>query len=159
MVDKGKQEEHLTLRVVLGCLCLLQLALGVAGLVGGQVAEKTIILIYGGFLSMTPQLAYIIRIISAYFLTVAFLTYLALLDPVKNKVILKGIILLMGLRFLGVLIGAGQAHKAFHIPLGRVWFDGVVFLIIGIMIIVFWPREKTVKSITSASSDEKPSEN
>jgi len=136
------EDAYLWLQVVLGMIFLVQLFLGVAGLIGGEFLKKSAFLYYGGTLSMTPQLGYIIKMMAAYFLSVAFLTGLALNDPEKHSGVIIGLMVLMVLRFLTVVFGAANAQQAFSIPLGRVWFHGITYLVLAVLLFVFRPKVK-----------------
>ncbi len=132
--------KHLPLRVVLGCIFVVQSILGIAGLIGGKAAVKAVSAIYGGSMTMTPQLDYIVRMMGAYILAVAIMALLALINPAKSRLVIYGLISLMLLRFLDVVAFGKQAHEAFKIPMARVWGDGIIFLILAVFLFIFRPQ-------------------
>ena len=113
------KSSNLALKLVLGSIFVVQFLLGAAGLLSGKVVIKAVAIFYGASLTTTPQVDYIVRMLGAYIISIAFLALFALLDPKRNKAIINGLIILMLLRFLEVLIFARQVHEAFSISMGK----------------------------------------
>ena len=70
-------------------------------------------------------------------LTIGILAVLALLDPVKNKFIVYGIIFMLFLRTLQRILFANQASLVFDIPVVMYWVQTVVYFAFALLLLIF----------------------
>ena len=130
-------KSHITLKVLLGLAALSNMVIGLLGVIPAIPVHKVATLFYSAVLSVSPQLEHITQMFGAYMLTIGILAALALLDPVKNKFIVYGIIFMLFLRTLQRIIFANQASLVFDIPVVMYWVQTVVYFAFALLLLIF----------------------
>lgn len=133
-------KSYTVLKVFLVMFCLSNIILGGMGLIGGDWAAKAASVFYGAAVDVTPQLNHVIRMLGAFVFTLGVLSGLAALDPVRNKTIIDGIILLLFIRVLQRVFLGQQIFEAFNISSGRNWLNIAFFFILALIFFMLRPR-------------------
>lgn len=135
------------LKVVLAVVCLSHLALGILGFISSQgLVTEAIASAYGAALTMTPQLQHVLRILGAFMIAIGVMSAFALLNPVKNRAIINGIIVLLVLRVAQRLVFAQEIHDAFSISSARLWGQSAFFLTLAMALFFLAPRAETASN-------------
>lgn len=138
-----KNIPYLPIRLVLCSIALFHGLLGFCGLFLSGERIKIIAAVYGASLTITPQVDYIIRIAAAYMIFAAILGIFAIANPEKNKAIIYGLIVLMTARFVGLVICAKQEHEIFNVAYSKITLDGILFVTLIMLLLVFIPKKAT----------------
>ena len=68
------------------------------------------------------------------------MTILALKDPLKNVIIINGLIVLLSLRAVSIILFSAQAEAVFGIPPFRYWLNFIVIALLLISLIYLKPK-------------------
>ncbi|MFC1704346.1 hypothetical protein ACFL1E_06170 [Candidatus Omnitrophota bacterium] len=129
------------LKLVLGLVCVSHLTIGIAGCLPGVPIAKLAALFYKASIELSPQMSHIIQMFGVYMLTMGILALFALGDPVKNRAITHGIIILLTLRVIQRIMFAGQAADVFGIPASWYWAQTAFFGLIALLLLLLRPKE------------------
>lgn len=91
---------------------------------------QTMALYYGAQADWTPQFVYILKPLGAFMFVLGFLAVHAALDPLRNRNIIYGFVILFTLRALQRLIFQNEIYTAFSIDPGRNLVNMVFFFIL-----------------------------
>lgn len=142
-VKRGKSSDfrisYFWLRIVLGIIVAVEVLLAIGGLAGGAITQQLLSIFYGAN-AVNVQSIYLIKIIAVYMLTVAFMAMLAWRNPIRNKYIIHGLILLFFLRGLERIIFFTEVQAAFGLTTVRLIVGTLVYFIIAILLFVLKPR-------------------
>ena len=127
----------ITLKVLLGLAALSNIVIGLLGVIPAIPVGKVATLFYSAVLMVSPQLEHITQMFGAYMLTLGILAALAIVNPVKNKFIVYGVVFMLFLRTLQRVIFAGQASLVFEIPVVAYWVQTVVYFAVALLMLMF----------------------
>lgn len=130
-------------RLVLGLVALSHITLGTAAFVPWVSVETLVKVFYQASVSVTPQLQHIVEMFGVYMFTVGILSIFALWDPVKNKSIINGIIILLVLRVIQRITFADQAWEVFQISSEWYWAQTILFFIIALVLFLLKPKAES----------------
>jgi hypothetical protein len=130
---------YIALRIVLTAAAILHLAIGLVGVTPSSPLSIALVL-YGGALQFSPQIAYLVQIFGAYMLTIGALCVYSIWDPVKNKSIIHGMIFLLLFRGVQRILTIGQAETAYGLVPDFYWIQTALFLIVGLALLWLRPR-------------------
>ncbi len=131
-----------SLKCVLGLVGVSHIVIGGIGCIPGISIVKLAAIFYKASVTLNPQLEHIIQMFGIYMLIVGILAIFALRDPVRNKPIIYGIIILLLLRVLQRIAFASQVYTVFSIPSGWYWTQTIFFLAIAIALILLCPKSE-----------------
>lgn len=141
MSDKSRL---LVLRLVLVVVCVSHLVIGIAIMSGNRELLEFAGRSYGASNVPTdPQFLYILKPLGAYMLAMGFLAATALYDPLKNRTVVDGIILLLVLRVLQRAFFRAEVQEAFGITGAHLVTQSLFFLTIAVALFWFRPRRVT----------------
>lgn len=129
-------------KLVLAGVTLAHLIIGGVAYIPGFPVNSIAEIFYKASIELSAQTVHVIHMFGAYMLTIGILGFFALLDPVKNKAIVNGVIIVLLLRVLQRVMLANQAQEIFHIPLGWYWGQTIFFLIIALFLLFLSPKTK-----------------
>lgn len=135
-----KSAKNVIFRLVLASVALAHMIIGIVACIPGVSVENLAKMFYKASVSFNPQLQHIAQMFGAYMLAVGILTIFALLNPVKNKAITNGIIILLVFRVLQRLVFAKQAWEIFQIPSGWYWAQTIFFFAIATALFLLRPK-------------------
>jgi hypothetical protein len=133
------QHSHVALRIVLAATAFLHLAIGLVGVIPSSPLSIALVL-YGGALQFSPQIAYLVQIFGAYMLTIGALCVYSIWDPVKNKSIIHGMIFLLLFRGCQRILTVGPAETAYGLVPDYYWIQTALFLIVGLALLFLRPK-------------------
>lgn len=139
----GRSTKNLIFKLVLASVALAHMIIGIVACIPGMSAENLAKTFYKASVSFTPQLQHVAQMFGAYMFVVGILGIFALLNPVKNKAITNGIIILLVLRVLQRLLFAKQAWEIFQIPSGWYWFQTISFFAIATALFLLKPKDES----------------
>lgn len=134
------KSSYVLLRLVLLSVSIAHLIIGGIACIPGMPVVKLAEIFYKASVTLNPQIEHIMQMFGAYMLLVGILAILASLDPVKNKAITHGIIILLVLRVFQRLAFAQRAWSVFHIPAGWYWAQTIFFFLIAIALFLLSPK-------------------
>lgn len=137
-----KSAKNTIFKLVLASVALAHMIIGLVVCIPGMSVENLAKTFYKASVSFSPQLQHVAQMFGAYMLAVGILAIFALLNPVRNKAITNGIIILLSLRVLQRLFFAKQAWEVFQIPSGWYWFQTIFFASIAIALLLLKPKEE-----------------
>lgn len=127
------------LRIVLYLIAAYHLLLGAGGLLSTDTATKLARDLFGMELEVTPQSAYLTRLLSVYALAFGYFAGVAAADPSRNPALLDGIVLLYTLR-IGLKLGSLKVYEeAFRASASRVWADAALLALFGLSVLLLKP--------------------
>ncbi len=132
-------QSYLPVKVVLGIVAIAHIITGLAGIIP-SVPLSIVLVLYGGALQFSPQIAYLLHIFGAYMLTIGVMSIYALYNPVKNRSIIHGLAFLLFLRAVQRAFSSGQANTVFGLVPGYYWIQTVLFLGVALALLWFRPR-------------------
>ena len=130
----------LVIRTLLLMFTLINLAMAIFAFVAGDAAVRFIGASYGAAVYLTPQLTHVIRMFGAMNLAMAFLGAMAYLDPVKNRSIINGAILLLSVRAIEMMVFWENIIEHFRVPQDRLIQNIASFSIMAILLFIFRPK-------------------
>lgn len=136
-------KEHLPVRMVLALVGIIHLVVGVVGILP-STPLSTVLVFYGGALQFSPQIAYLLQMFGTYMLTIGVFCIFAMLNPVKNRNIIHGIIILLLLRGIQRILSVGQLGTVFGMVPGYYWIQTILFLLAALALLWLRPRTAAV---------------
>ena len=134
------KSSYVLFRLVLLSVSIAHLIIGGIACIPGMPVVKLAEIFYKASVTLNPQMEHIMQMFGAYMLTVGILAILASLDPVKNKAITHGIILLLVLRVFQRVAFARQAWTVFRISTGWYWAHTIFFSLIAVVLFLLCPK-------------------
>jgi hypothetical protein len=132
------------LRLVLLLVAVSNIMIGIAANLGPDLAPAFLRVVAASYgvtdLTLSPQLAYILKPLGAYMIAVGALAFVASRDPLQHRVLVYGIAGLLGLRVLQRLIFGAEAQAAFGISTGRMVGQSLFFVAIALTLVALLPR-------------------
>ncbi len=138
------KQSYLPLKIILGIVALAHIVTGLNGIIPG-IPLSIVLVLYGGALQFSPQIAHLLYMFGAYMLTVGALCIYAIWDPVKNRSIIHCIIFLLFLRVIQRVLAAGQASTIFGVVPEYYWAQTILFLAAGLALV--WLRPKAAEEV------------
>jgi hypothetical protein len=131
-------------RIVAGWAAVYHMCLAVLGtFVPQSVAEKVIVAVYGANIVITPQIAYLIKFISAYFFAFAFAMALLAWKPLQYRNLVWVAITLFVVRIFDRIFFLDLLRSAFGGEIGRDMITVGMLLTMGMLLIVLRPKSGT----------------
>ncbi len=127
-------------RIVLGIVIFGYITIGIAAIIGGDTALNTINTFYGASINLTPQVTHIIRILGAFMIGVGIIGIFAWNNPIKNKAITNGIIILLLIRVAEKLIYFNDIQQAFNVSSFRLISGAILFFLLALLLYLFKPK-------------------
>jgi hypothetical protein len=134
--------EHLPVRIVLAVVGVIHVVVGIIGILP-STPLSTVLVFYGGALQFSPQIAYLLQMFGAYMLTIGVICIFAILNPVKNRSIIHGIIFLLFFRGIQRIVSIGQVGTVFGLVPGYYWIQTILFLLAALALL--WLRPRTAE--------------
>ncbi|NOX97450.1 MAG: hypothetical protein GXO98_05240 [Nitrospirae bacterium] len=134
--------KRVVFRLVLALVALAHIIIGIVAYIPGVSVENLAKTFYKASVISNPQLEHVTQMFGAYMLVMGILAIFALLNPVKNRAITNGIIILLVLRVLQRLFLAKQTLEIFRIPSGWYWSQTIFFFAIAIALFLLMPKKK-----------------
>src|SRR3989338_7275692 len=91
--SKKELYKYLALYTLLSIIIVIYLALGIAGILGGESVTQAIKIYFGANIDLSSQFSYVLKILGVYMLTFAILGFMALRNPIKNRLAINAIII------------------------------------------------------------------
>ena len=133
------KQSYVAVRVVLGIVAVAHIVTGLVGIMPNSPLSVALVL-YGGALQFSPQIAYLLQIGGAYMLTIGAFSIYAIWNPAKSRNIIHGIIFLLSLRGIQRILYAGEVDTVFGQVPGYYWIQTVLFLAVAVALILFRPK-------------------
>jgi hypothetical protein len=130
----------IALRAVLGLVALSNIFIGFLGVIPAIPVSKIASIFYSALLMVTPQLEHVTQMFGAYMLTIGILAALAILDPLRNRFIIYGVVFMLFLRTIQRILFASQAALVFDIPAGIYWAQTVIYFAAAVALIFLRPK-------------------
>ena len=115
-----------SLKITLGIIGTFHLLIGLFSLIPYIPKAQIASVVYKATIDPTPQLMHVAEMAGCYMFTVGFITLLALRDPIKNVIVIYGLIALLSLRVISIILFSGQSYAVFGIPPFWYWTNCVV---------------------------------
>ena len=135
------KDSYFLLRLFLTIFCIANLVLGAIGFFANEESVEAIASLYGASVIVGPQLVHVARILGAFVFVMGILALFAIVEPVKNKRIIDGVVILLILRVAQRVIFAQQIHEAFGIAAKRNLINAGFFLVIALILFLLKPKE------------------
>lgn len=137
----------LALRILLAVVVVGHLVLGGLALYSPpeDLANAVVELAYGASVTLTPQLRHVIRMLGAFMIAVGVLAGFALIDPVRNRAIIDGLVVLLLIRVGQRILLADEIEGAFGVSVSRLWGQSAFFLVLAIALFVLRPKPKAAQ--------------
>jgi hypothetical protein len=132
-------QPYLPIKLILGIVAVSHIVTGLAGIIPSMPLSIALVL-YGGALQFSPQIAYLLQIFGAYMLTIGVMSLYAMCNPVRHRSIIHGIAFLLLLRAIQRMVSTGQANAAFGMVPGYYWIQTILFLGVALALLWFRPR-------------------
>jgi hypothetical protein len=129
-----------SLKMTLGIISAFHLLVGFFTLIPRVPKDKIASIVYRATVDSTPQLMHVAEMAGCYMFTIGFMAFLALKDPLKNIVVIKGLQLLLGLRLISIILFSGQAYDVFGIPPLYYWGNFSVIAVLLTSLIILRPK-------------------
>jgi hypothetical protein len=132
---------YLPFRIVLGLVALAHIFIGGLACMPGMPLVRLAAVFYSATITLTPQLVHVMQMFGAYMLTVGALAVFAMVEPVRNRAIANGVIILLVLRILQRAVFAKYAWTVFKIPAGAYWMQTVLFTVTALALLLLRPKK------------------
>ena len=129
-----------SLKITLGIIGTFHLLVGFLALIPFIPKTQLAALVYKATFDPTHQFAHVGEMVGTYMFAIGFMALLALKDPIKNEVVVKGVMVLLGLRLVSILIFSGQEYAVFGIPPFRYWLNFTAIAILLTSLIILRPK-------------------
>lgn len=129
-----------SLKFTLGFIGIFHTLVGLLALLPFIPKDKVAYLVYKATLDPSLQLKHIVEMAGCYMFAVGFMTLLALKDPIKNVVIIYGLMALLALRLISILLFSGQSEAVFGTPPFWYWLNFAVIAALLVALIVLKPK-------------------
>lgn len=124
----------LVLQILLWMVCAFHVAIG-AGLNVSPAFPQFMAGQYGAEVNFTPALLYLLKPLGAFMLAVGFMAGVAARNPLGNRAIIYGLVLLFTLRGLQRIVFQEEIASALSVAASRNIFNAVFFLFLGLALI------------------------
>ena len=135
-------QPYLPVKIVLGIVAVSHIVTGLIGILPSMPLSYVLVL-YGGALQFSPQIAYLLQIFGAYMLTIGVASIYAMWDPVKNRSIIHVLAFLLLFRGVQRILSSGEVHTVFGLIPGYYWLQTILFL--GVALALLWFRPRAVQ--------------
>ncbi len=132
------------LKLVLWAICLYHVVLGGGALLSTPVAERIAHTVFGITLHMTPDVAYVVRVLGVYALTFGLLAGVAATDPVRHRALLNLVVVLYALRIVVKLAFKNEAVMGLDYTPTRIFVEAALLAAFGLSVLLFRPRARAL---------------
>jgi hypothetical protein len=136
------KQQHLLLRILLGIASVTHIVMGIVGIIP-PIPIAVDMAFYGATkLELSPQFEHILQMYGAYMFAWGIMAAFAAWNPVKNKVIIYGLSILLLVRGLQRLFFFAQANEAFGISAWYYWAQTALFLATAVIVFMLRPKDR-----------------
>ena len=144
-----KSSSHTTIRVLLWLTAGYHFVAGVAATIAQEQALVMGSFLFGMSMTLTPEVALLVRYLGVFGITLAVLAACAALDPVRNRKIVLGIVVYFLVRAFDRIVFYKSMHP-FHVGVMPAWGRIIVILAFAVAFIVLSRRLKSADSTISS---------
>lgn len=128
------------LKVLLMIFVAINVIIGILVFTQGKLANLFVALFYGAEVQFTPQLVHVMRMFGAMSLAMAYLGWKAFQDPIKNREIINGAIILLSLRGLEMIVFSKEIVTYFNITPARNIANMCSYFAMATLLYIFRPK-------------------
>ncbi len=134
------KQPYLILRILLLGVAATHLAVGTVGMLPA-IPLSVGMAFYGATkVDMNPQFQHVLQMYGAYMFAIGIMAVFAFWNPVKNKAIIYGVILLLLVRVVQRLFFFEQANAVFGISTTYYWLQTTWFVILAACLFLLRPK-------------------